>query len=50
MDSLPPAEGFFVGSNKVDDRYFDNLRCTVSHLKKISKYPNNWDFQYHSSW
>jgi len=48
---LPPQEGFFFGSTVVDDYYWDDLRRTADELEKVlTEFPENWDFEYHSSW
>ena len=49
---LPPQEGFFFGSNKVDQYYWEDLRDTAEKLDKVlTDFPlENWYFEYHSSW
>lgn len=55
-EALPPTEGFFFGSNQIDDGYWEDLQMTYDALKKALEMPNvggdesmNW-FEYHSSW
>jgi hypothetical protein len=48
---LPPTQGFFFGSDKVDEYYWQDLRDTETQLSKIlEEFPSGWDFEYHSSW
>lgn len=47
---LASSEGFFFGGTQIDDRYFHNLRHTVTIVETCMKYPENWDFHYRSSW
>ena len=49
---LPPTAGFFFGSDKVDEWYWDDLRRTeadiVCALRDFDS--KGWEFEYHSSW
>jgi hypothetical protein len=48
---LPPTSGFFFGSGKVDQNYWEDLRTTEEGLGKcLNDFPQGWDFEYHSSW
>lgn len=49
---LPPTAGFFFGSDRVDDYYWDELSTTALGIEQILKdFPKEqWDFEYHSSW
>lgn len=48
---LPPTQGFFFGSDKVDEWYWDDLRITESSLEKVlADFGSGWEFEYHSSW
>lgn len=49
---LPPTSGFFFGSDKVDDYYWDDLSTTASGIAKmLEDFPSEqWEFEYHSSW
>lgn len=49
-ETLPPSEGFFFGSQEIDDFYFDDLRKTVETIERAEQFSDNWDLQYHSSW
>ena len=44
---LPPLEGFFFGSTRIDDFYFDDLNRTIEILDKIEP---DGDYYYSSSW
>jgi hypothetical protein len=48
---LPPCQGFFFGSDKIDEYYWEDLRRTEAELAKVlEEFPSGWDFEYHSSW
>ena len=47
---LPPQEGFFFGSQEIDDYYFQDLENTVSIIDQALSLPESWDFEYRSSW
>lgn len=49
---LPPTSGFFFGSDKVDDYYWDDLSTTASGIAKmLEDFPSEqWEYEYHSSW
>lgn len=49
---LPPTEGFFFGSQEVDEYYWQNLNDTEKGLRKIleDKKYERMEFYYHSSW
>ena len=48
---LPPSQGFFFGSDQVDEYYWADLTSTAAGLEKIlEEFPKEWDFEYHSSW
>ena len=49
-DLLPPSSGFFFGSDKIDDYYWQDLEQTVQILNDALELPETWDFEYHSSW
>jgi hypothetical protein len=50
-DKLPPTSGFFFGSTDVDDWYWQDLKQTKEGLDRILvEFPDQWDFEYHSSW
>ena len=49
---LPPTHGFFFGSDKVDQYYWEDLIDTKDRLTSLLADPKfeGWDFAYHSSW
>jgi hypothetical protein len=48
---LPRQEGFFFGSYEYDEFYWYDIQDTIEQLEKIlNEYPEEWDFQYQSSW
>lgn len=48
---LPPQSGFFFGSTSVDDWYWQDLQSTAEGLDKVlAEFPEQWEFEYHSSW
>lgn len=49
-EALPPQEGFFFGGTSIDEYYFEDLRETVKIIETALKIPDDYDFQYHSSW
>ena len=49
-DLLPRQEGFFFGSNEIDDGYWEDLRLTLVIIDRALSLPDQWDFEYHSSW
>ncbi len=51
MELLPPQQGFFFGSNDVDNWYWEDLTRTKEGLEGIlSKEWTGWDFYYRASW
>ena len=49
-DKLPPAQGFFFGSDKVDEHYFRDLEDTIKIIDGALALPSSWDLEYSSSW
>jgi hypothetical protein len=49
-ESLPPTEGFFFGSYKIDDSYWYDIRQTLEQLNRVLAMPDDWEFEYQSSW
>lgn len=50
-DILPPAEGFFFGSNTIDDWYWDDVKTTIGTIQRLlTDVSEDWDFYYASSW
>ena len=47
---LPPISGFFFGNTEIDEYYIDDLQKTVTIIDKALALPNNWEFEYQSSW
>lgn len=49
-DILPTTSGFFFGSTEYDDWYYEYLKHTVEIVDRCLALPDNWDFEYCSSW
>lgn len=50
-DLLPPAEGFFFGSSKIDDWYWDDVKATIGTIDRLLENTSeDWEFYYASSW
>lgn len=49
-DLLPTTAGFFFGCTEYDEWYFKQIDNTIEIIKKCLKLPDDWDFEYHSSW
>jgi hypothetical protein len=48
---LPPQAGFFFGSTNVDEWYWKDMEHTLKGLNQcLEDFPEQWDFEYHSSW
>jgi len=48
---LPPCEGFFFGSNEIDEWYQENIIYTYDTLNYLlSAVPDEWSFYYQASW
>jgi hypothetical protein len=49
---LPPTSGFFFGSDKVDQYYWEDLESTAKGIGEVlEQFPlEHWEFEYHSSW
>lgn len=48
---LPPCEGFFFGSQEVDQYYFEDIDHTIASLTRILSLDlDGWEFEYQSSW
>lgn len=47
---LPTASGFFFGSNEYDDWYFSDIEDTIKIIDDALAMPDQWDFNYRSSW
>ena len=50
-DLLPIAQGFFFGSTKIDDWYWDDIKETIGTIRRLlSNTSDEWEFYYASSW
>ena len=49
-DLLPTSNGFFFGSTDYDKWYWEGLTHTADTIDKLLTMPNEWDFEYSSSW
>ena len=49
-DLLPPTSGFFFGSDKIDQYYWQDLAQTLAIIDAALALPEQWEFEYHSSW
>jgi hypothetical protein len=48
---LPTAQGFFFGSDEIDEYYWEEVKSTIIQLKDILEEDNkNASFYYRSSW
>jgi len=47
---MPTQSGFFFGSTEYDEYYLKDLRETVQQVEAALKCPEQWEFEYHSSW
>ena len=47
---LPPQAGFFFGNEDYDEWYWRDLKSTVSQIDRVLGMPEDWDFEYQSSW
>ena len=47
---LPTASGFFFGGTEYDDWYFNDIEDTIKIIDDALAMPDNWDFNYRSSW
>lgn len=49
-EDLEPTQGFFFGSYKKDEWYYQDLKDTVEGLDKVLALPDEYSFSYQSSW
>lgn len=49
-ENLPVQEGFFFGSTDYDEDYLDDCRSTIAQIDKALELPDQFDFEYQSSW
>jgi hypothetical protein len=47
---LPTQDGFFFGTTEIDEWYYGNLESTIEQLNKCLELPEQWYFEYNSSW
>lgn len=47
---LPTASGFFFGSTDYNQWYWEDLKETVKQIDRALALPDEWDFEYQSSW
>jgi len=47
---LPTASGFFFGETEYDQWYFNDLEETIKIIDNALLMPDQWDFNYRSSW
>ena len=47
---LPTSNGFFFGSTDYSEWYIEGLTYTADTIDKLFTMPNDWDFEYSSSW
>jgi len=47
---LPTSSGFFFGSTDYNEWYIAGLTYTADTIDKLFTMPDDWDFEYSSSW
>lgn len=47
---LPTSNGFFFGSTDYSEWYIEGLTYTADTIDRLLTMPNEWDFEYSSSW
>jgi len=47
---LPTSNGFFFGSTDYSEWYIEGLTYTADTIDRLLTMPNDWDFEYSSSW
>jgi len=47
---LPTQSGCFFGGTEYDEWYFEGLKETVEIVDRALAMPDEWEFEYHSSW
>lgn len=47
---LPTSSGFFFGNEEYDEYYFNDIRETITIIDRCLELPEDWDFEYRSSW
>jgi hypothetical protein len=49
-DLLPSQGGFFFGGTEYDEWYFSGIVETIAIVDNALSMPDEWEFEYHSSW
>jgi hypothetical protein len=49
-DLLPTQSGFFFGGTEYDHWYLEDVKRTVEQLDRALSMPDDWSFEYQSSW
>mgnify|MGYP003350198378 CR=1 FL=1 len=49
-EELPTTSGFFFGSTDYDEWYFEDLKKTITIIDHALALPEDWEFEYRSSW
>lgn len=49
-EHLPTQEGFFFGVTEYSEWYVQDLEDTVRQIDRVLKLPDDWSFEYQSSW
>jgi hypothetical protein len=49
-DLLPAQSGFFFGGTDYNEYYFQDLEHTIKIIDKCLALPQDWSFEYCSSW
>jgi hypothetical protein len=47
---LPTRGGFFFGGTDYDEGYYQDITDTIDIIDRCLKLPDNWSFEYCSSW
>lgn len=47
---LPTTAGFFFGGQEYDEYYYSDIENTIEIINRALDLPEDWDFQYQSSW
>ena len=47
---LPTGSGFFFGGTEYDQWYFNDIEKTIKIIDNALAMPDQWDFNYRSSW
>ena len=50
LQDLPPANGFFFGSDEINEWYWEDLQDTVNQLNPLIESDQALDYEYHASW